>query len=125
MVSTNAKLSSNSFCQGVSGENAKPGELILAAYSLINSAAICLIAFLALRLLFCQSDPPIRCSAGASPPTYLVTCSKVSVGTNNLSAGWPRFDDAYSITRYSRDTPAIDRLINSKYLPTPCCSWTT
>ena len=122
MVSTKAKLSSNSLCHGVSGENAKPGALIRAAYNRINSAAICFTAFLALRLLFCQSAPPIRCSAGASPPTYFVTCSNVSVGTNNLSAGCPRFEEAYSITRYSRETPFVVLLISSEYLPTPCCS---
>ena len=32
--------SSNSRCQGVSAENAKPGELVRAAYNLINSPAI-------------------------------------------------------------------------------------
>ena len=71
----------------MSCEKAKPGALIRAAYNLINSAAICLIAFLAFRLVVCQSAPPILCRDGASPPTYLVTCSRVSVGTNNLSAG--------------------------------------
>ena len=34
------KESSSSRCQGVSGEKAKPGELVRAAYKRINSPAI-------------------------------------------------------------------------------------
>ena len=97
----------------MSGEKAKPGALILAAYKRINSAAICLTAFRAFRLLVCQSVPPMRFRDGDSPPTYFVICSKVSVGTNMRSAGSPRLDGAYSITRYSRDAPFEVLVINS------------
>ncbi|CAB4766442.1 unannotated protein [freshwater metagenome] len=58
--------------------------------------------------------PPILFNDGDSPPTYLVTCSKVSVGTNIRSAGSPRFDGAYSITKYSREAPLLVLVISSR-----------
>lgn len=39
---------------------------------------------------------------GASAPMYLLTWSSWSVGMNSLSAGAPRLEGAYSMTRYSR-----------------------
>ena len=40
-----------------------------------------------------QSLPPMRCSRGASPPTYFATMPTASLGTNSLSP------PAYSSTR--------------------------
>ena len=81
MVSTYENASSNSRCHGVSGENAKPGALVRAAYKRINSPAISFTAFFARDFALIQSAPPMRWIAGASPPTYRVTCSSASVGT--------------------------------------------
>ncbi|CAB4335271.1 unannotated protein [freshwater metagenome] len=103
------KASSNSRCQGVSGEKAKPGELVRAAYKRINSPAICFTALRARPLAFCHSPLPIRCTVGDSPPMYLLTCSNVSVGTKTRSPGCPRFAGAYSITKYSRVMPPMVR----------------
>ena len=81
------KESSNSRCQGVSGEKAKPGELVRAAYRRMSSPAIWRTALRARPLAFCHSPLPIRCTVGVSPPTYLLTCSSASVGTNMRSPG--------------------------------------
>ena len=56
---------------------------------------------------------------------YLLTCSKVSVGTNTRSPGCPRLAGAYSITKYSLVIPPMVRCTISTYLPIPCCSCTT
>lgn len=75
-----------------------------AEYSRMSSEAISLTALRARPFVFAQSEPPMRLRlGGASPPTYFVTWSSWSVGTYSRSPGWPRLDDAYSITRYSRD----------------------
>ena len=124
-VSAYGKASSSSRCHGVSGPKVWPGAAIRAEYSLIRSAAISLTAFLARCLVFAQSAPPSRCSVGASPPTYLVTWSSWSVGTNSRSPGWPRLAGAYSSTRYSRVAPWTVRCTISTYRPTPCASCTT
>jgi hypothetical protein len=80
-------------------------------------------------LVLAQSEPPILDSAGVSPPTYRVTWSSWSVGTNSRSPGAPRLAGAYSSTRYSRMVlvgPAPEeRCTSSTNLATPCCSWTT
>ena len=68
-VSVNGNASSSSRCHGVSGPNACPGAACRAAYSCTSSAAICLTAFLALALVFFQSEPPSLFSVGSSPPT--------------------------------------------------------
>ena len=47
------------------------------------------------------------------------------MGTKSRSPGWPFFDGAYSMIRYSRSPPLIVRRTISTYLPTPCCSCTT
>ncbi|CAO0830522.1 hypothetical protein SMICM17S_11593 [Streptomyces microflavus] len=79
-VSAYGNASSSSRCQGVSGPKEWPGAAIRAEYSLMRSAAISLTAFFARCFVFVQSAPPSRCRVGASPPTYLVTCSSWSVG---------------------------------------------
>ncbi len=86
----------------MSGPNAYPLDAMRAEYSRISSLAISLTAFLALRLVLFQSAPPILDNDGASPPTYVLTWSSCSVGTNNRSRGPLRLDGAYSSTRYSR-----------------------
>ena len=68
-VSVYGKASSSSRCHGVSGPNACPWEACRAAYSWISCAAISRTALRARALLFCQSEPPILCSVGDSPPT--------------------------------------------------------
>ena len=86
-VSIYENASSSSRCQGVSGENAKPGALVRAAYSRMSSPAIALTALRARPLAFCHSPLPIRCTVGDSPPIYLLTCSNESVGTKIRSPG--------------------------------------
>src|SRR5262249_43432186 len=124
-VSTYGKASSNSRCHGVSGPNANPWALVRAAYSRISSPAISLTALRARPLVFAQSAPPSRFSAGFSPPTYRVTWSKESVGTYSRSAGGPLRAGASSRIRYSRSPPFTVRRTISTYRPTPCCSCTT
>ena len=68
-VSVKGNASSISRCHGVSGPNARPGADCRLAYSWTSSVAISRTALRALRLVFCQSAPPILDSVGASPPT--------------------------------------------------------
>src|ERR1700728_425274 len=79
----------------------------------MSSAAISRTALRARPLVLAQSAPPRRCSAGDSPPTYLVTSSSWSVGTYSRSGGCPRLAAAYSRTRYSRVAPAAVLLVIS------------
>src|SRR5690625_1379122 len=122
-VSTNSKESSSSRCHGVSGPKACPGAVWRAEYRRTSSSAISRMALRALDLVLAQSLPPIRLTEGSSPPTYLVTWSSWSLGTYRRSPGWPFFDGAYSMTRYSRvvrfaPVPTV-RLVISTKRPTP------
>ena len=59
-VSIYANESSSSRCHGVSGEKAKPGEEVRAAYKRISSPAIWRTALRARPLAFCHSPLPMR-----------------------------------------------------------------
>ena len=55
--------------------------------------------FLRAALVLAQSAPPILVREGSSDPVYFEIWSSASVGTKSRSAGWPRLEGAYSMTR--------------------------
>ena len=65
----------------------------------MSSLATSLTAFFARALVLAQSAPPIFVSEGSSDPVYFEIWSSASVGTKSRSAGCPRLEGAYSMTR--------------------------
>src|SRR5699024_12546756 len=119
----------SSRCHGVSGPKAWPGADCRAEYRRSRPSAFSRIALRALDFVFAQSAPPSRLTLGSSPPTYLVTWSSWSLGPYRRSPGWPFFEGAYSMTRYSRVVrlapEPTTRLVISTKRPTPWWAWTT
>ena len=89
-VSAYGKLSSNSFCHGVSFENANPFTFPLLAYNSISSFATSCKFFFTFAFVFSHSLLPNLLILGtASPsPMYFLTLSKSFVGMYNMSSFW-------------------------------------
>ena len=88
-VSVYGKLSSNCFCQGVSGEKLNPFIFWRLAYSSIKSFATASKFFFTLLVVALHSFPPSLFSLGdelSPPPIYFLTLSKLFVGTYRMSS---------------------------------------
>ena len=68
-VSVNSKASSNSRCQGVSAEKAKPGAALRSAYNSSSLSAMSVSDLRTRDLRVAQALPPKRSSAGLAPST--------------------------------------------------------
>ena len=109
-VSVNGNASSSSRCHGVSGAERVAGRGLAGGVELHELGRDLLDRLLA-RGPWCSSSRSRRaCSAWAARRRRSGTPGRAGrSGTNSRSPGWPRLDDAYSSTRYSRVAPATVR----------------